>query len=252
MDVTSSVEVGFQAKIGDPYVKEIPAVEINRLLKDIMSTGRYAGGAISISSGVVTIPAGTVLYIASTDQVVRVEVKTALTITVTATLDSVFMRLVVGVTGLITVTLEVAASFPAGDLVQIGTTSGGPPPDTITLATTLQKLSPKTVIVSTHIPDLVAAGSFWVPIPVDGLITKLSIVNDADTATGDATVTPEIGGTPVTGGLLTIADPTVAGVVTVATPTAAHAVTRGGVLELVVGGANTGAGGGTIVIEITQ
>jgi len=148
--------------------------------------------------------------------------------------------------------LDALAAFPAGDVVQIGTTSGGPPPDTITLESTLEKVSPKKKVLTMHIPDLVTAGSFWLPMPCAGLLSRLQLVNDVDTATGDATVTPKIATVDVTGGLLTLTNPATAGTIATASPTAANVVARDTVLELVVGGSNSGAGGGTLTVEITQ
>lgn len=78
--------------------------------------------------------------------------------------------------------------------------------------------------------------------PVAGDITKLHSVLSGALATGDATLTFSINGTPITSGVITIAESgSAAGDVDSATPSAANTVAVGDVIECTVGGTNTAA-----------
>jgi hypothetical protein len=77
--------------------------------------------------------------------------------------------------------------------------------------------------------------------PVAGDIVDLqSVLEEAALATGDATLTFSIGGTPITGGAITITESgSAAGDVDSATPSAANTVAADDVIECTVGGTNT-------------
>lgn len=88
--------------------------------------------------------------------------------------------------------------------------------------------------------------------PVAGTITKLYSVLNGALATGDATLTPSIGGVDVTDGALTIAQAdSAAGDVDSAVPSAANAVTAGQAVALTVGGTNTANVSAMVMVEIT-
>ncbi len=88
--------------------------------------------------------------------------------------------------------------------------------------------------------------------PVAGTITKLTSVLEGALTVGDATITASIGGTPVTGGALTITQAgSAAGDIDTAVPSAANAVTAGQAVALTVAGANTATVPAMVMVEIT-
>lgn len=102
------------------------------------------------------------------------------------------------------------------------------------------------------VPDLTAAEVVRLVSPVGGTISKIWSVIDAALATGNATLTASIGGTPVTNGVVTITQAgSAAGDVDSATPTAANVITAGAAIVLTVGGTNSGTVGATVTLEIT-
>jgi hypothetical protein len=94
-----------------------------------------------------------------------------------------------------------------------------------------------------RVSNLVGADAkvYRVVAPVAGDITDLqSVLQEAALATGDATLTFSINGTPVTGGVITITQSgSAAGDVDSATPSAANTVAIDDVIECTVGGTNT-------------
>lgn len=95
-----------------------------------------------------------------------------------------------------------------------------------------------TTFVDLYIPDIDIASSAWVCSPVAGDITKIwyivSTVNAAVTGTG--IITPELGGTAITDGAITI-NTAIEGKETYsATPTALNTVAVGDAIELVSDG----------------
>lgn len=110
-----------------------------------------------------------------------------------------------------------------------------------------------TVIV---MPDLTASGADVQRIPVlhNGAITKIaSVLEGSALVTGDCTLTVSINGTPVTDGVVTIAESgSAVGDYDSATPTAANTVSEGDVIEITVGGSNTAPNAtAKVVVEIT-
>jgi len=88
--------------------------------------------------------------------------------------------------------------------------------------------------------------------PVAGTITKLRSVVDGALATGNATITAAIAGTPVTNGVITIAESgSAAGVIDEATPSGANTVTAGQLISLTPGGTNSAEVGALVIVEIT-
>lgn len=77
--------------------------------------------------------------------------------------------------------------------------------------------------------------------PKAGIIRGLYSVASGALATGPATLTFGINGTPITDGVITIALGGAAGDVDSASPSAAHVVAAGDVIECTVGGTNTAA-----------
>lgn len=105
-----------------------------------------------------------------------------------------------------------------------------------------------------HVADLVGANAavYRFVSPVVGTITKLTSILEGALATGNATVTGSIGGTPITNGALTITQSgSAAGDIDTATPTAANTVTAGQACALTVGGSNTASVSAMILVEIT-
>ena len=99
-------------------------------------------------------------------------------------------------------------------------------------------------VTFTHV-DLIAANAevyAYVHRGVDALVTWIDTRLTAALATGDATITAEIDGAAVTGGVVTITQAASApGDIDNAQPTALNTITSGQVLTLTVGGANTAA-----------
>lgn len=88
--------------------------------------------------------------------------------------------------------------------------------------------------------------------PVAGTITKLTSVLEAALTTGDATITPSIGGVAVTDGALTITQASsAAGDVDTASPSALNTVTAGQAVALTVGGTNDATASAMLMVEIT-
>lgn len=107
------------------------------------------------------------------------------------------------------------------------------------------------VALVVDVADLSGTDVYRVVSPVAGDITKLhSVLADA-LATGNATITSSIDGTPVTSGVITITQSgSAAGDVDSATPSAANTVAVGDVIELTVGGTNSASVGATVTVTI--
>lgn len=91
----------------------------------------------------------------------------------------------------------------------------------------------------------------WVS-PVAGSIASIKSVLNAALATADATITAAIGGTAVTGGVITITNASsAAGDVDSATPSAANVVAVNSVVTFTVGGGSTGTSTANLVMLIT-
>lgn len=115
-------------------------------------------------------------------------------------------------------------------------------------------VSPVTVMdaagISSKASD--AAVHRWVA-PFAFKINKLRSVLNAALADGDATVTLDIGGTPVTNGVLTATQAgSAAGDADEATPTAANTGAAGAVISATVGGASTATATLNLQIELEE
>ncbi len=110
------------------------------------------------------------------------------------------------------------------------------------------------VYLPLDIADLSADTTYYVVAPCDGDITLIYSVIDGAVATADVTITPSIGGTPITDGAITIATAgSAAGDVDSATPSAANSVSAGDVIALAVaGGGSGGSPRGHVVIVISR
>lgn len=99
--------------------------------------------------------------------------------------------------------------------------------------------------------DISTAKSEWMVCPLAGKITKIWTVIDGAIATGDADLTFEIGGTLVTGGLITVAfSGSAAGDVDSSAPTALNVLTVGQPIEIITDGVSTNAVDVSLVFEI--
>jgi len=106
--------------------------------------------------------------------------------------------------------------------------------------------------ITLGVADLTSASAFTYRAVLPACtITKLWSVIDGALATGDATLTASISGTPITTGVITVTQAASApGDVDSATPTAANVATAGQVLEIVVGGTNTAPARADVTVEI--
>lgn len=102
------------------------------------------------------------------------------------------------------------------------------------------------------IDDISSATSAWCVSPVAGEVVKIRSVIDGTTSGTDATLTPKIGGTPITGGAITIASGSGAGDTDSSTPTDENRVAEGSAIEIACDGLTTGAVTATIVFEVAQ
>ena len=104
------------------------------------------------------------------------------------------------------------------------------------------------------IQDLSAEATYYQVVPYAGRITKISTVIDGVVSSADVTLTCNIGATPITNGVVTIATASsAAGDRDSATPTAANTMIAGSALNCVVTGG--GAGGsprGHVIYEVTR
>ncbi|WP_206419693.1 hypothetical protein [Minwuia thermotolerans] len=108
------------------------------------------------------------------------------------------------------------------------------------------------IFLNAKAADLSGTDVYRLVAPLAGDITKFRSVLDGALADGDATLTLSINGTPVTNGVITIAEAgSAAGDVDEATPTAANTVAAGDVIAITVGGANSAARVADTVLEIT-
>jgi hypothetical protein len=102
-------------------------------------------------------------------------------------------------------------------------------------------VSLKEYALTLDIADGSADADYYLVCPHGGTIKKLHSVIDGAVGTADITITPSIGGTPVTNGAITIATgSSAAGDVDSATPSAANVVTAGQAIKLAVAGGGSG------------
>lgn len=103
-----------------------------------------------------------------------------------------------------------------------------------------------------EIADISTAGQIYIPVPDGGEVVKIYSVIDNAITVADATLTPKISGTAITGGAITVAySGSAAGDVDSSTPTAANTVLEGGSIEIETDGGSTTAcrAGITVVIR---
>lgn len=106
------------------------------------------------------------------------------------------------------------------------------------------------LVLTLDIADGSAEATYYLVSPHAGTISKIWTVTDGAVATADITITANIGATPVTGGVVTIATAgSAAGDVDSATPSAANVVTAGQAVNFVVTG---GGAGGTPRIHLAM
>lgn len=110
----------------------------------------------------------------------------------------------------------------------------------------------KKIYLSVDMTDVSTASTSYIPSPVAGTISKVSIILSAAITGANSVVTTKIGSTAVTGGAVTLAySGSAAGSVFSATPTAANTVAAGSNINFTTDGASSTTSRGTIVVEIT-
>ena len=96
------------------------------------------------------------------------------------------------------------------------------------------------VTAQVRLADISTASTAWVCPGVAGEVVRISSVIDGAIATADATLTPDIGTTPITGGAITVATAgSAAGTTDAAEPTAANVITATDALSVATDGAST-------------
>ena len=135
--------------------------------------------------------------------------------------------------------MSLEASAGAGQVVTVELRGGG--------------VAKRPTYLSLDIADGSAEATYYLVMPHAGTVTAIRTVTDGAVGTADITITANIGATPITNGVVTIATAaSAAGDVDVASPTAANTVAALQPVNLVVTG---GGGGGSprihVVIELT-
>lgn len=139
-----------------------------------------------------------------------------------------------GINGVIGATTAAAGSFTTLSASSTFTLGG--------TAVTAAAFEINEQVLCLDIADGSADTTYYVVCPHAGTISRIWTVIDGAVATADITITANIGATPVTGGVVTIATAaSAAGDIDSATPTAANVVTAGQAVNFVVAGG--GAGG---------
>lgn len=107
------------------------------------------------------------------------------------------------------------------------------------------------VFVHFRFNNISTASSQWVVPGIAGDITKIHSVISGAIASADCGLSFEIGGTPITGGNITIANAgSAAGDVDTATPSAANTITADQPIEIISDGASTNNVNATITFTI--
>lgn len=116
-----------------------------------------------------------------------------------------------------------------------------------------QALADSAVVwLTVYVADIVAPGSVFVPAPVTGTLTTLRMSLSAQPDMNYAVVS-QIGGTPVTGGVVTVQSTDTPGTVRSATPSAANAVTAGtSSVELILPDLQGNQGNGVVLLGFTR
>ena len=105
--------------------------------------------------------------------------------------------------------------------------------------------------ITVHMPDISTADQVYFVPGFNGRIRKIHSAIDGAIATADADLTAKIGGTAVTGGLITVATSgSAAGDVDTATPTALNSFTSTQAIEIETDGASTNTIGVAITFEL--
>lgn len=108
-------------------------------------------------------------------------------------------------------------------------------------------------VVTLGIADLDANATYYVVLPHAGTIDRIDSVIHSAIGVGDATITCNIGATPITGGAITIANAgSAAGDVDTVSPSAAKTVTAGQAVNCAVTGSNIGAARATLSFTVTR
>ena len=114
-------------------------------------------------------------------------------------------------------------------------------------------LDARRVFVPLRVSTLVGTGVSRVISPIAGKVIQINSIIEGVLTTGDATLTGKIGGTAITGGVITITQSgSAAGDKDYANPTAANTVAEGDELSLTVGGTNATATVANCYFEIER
>ena len=109
------------------------------------------------------------------------------------------------------------------------------------------------VVLNVRITDISTASSVWVVSPYAGTVVGIQTVIDGAIITVDAVLDPQIGGTSITGGGITIAfSGSAAGIVDTATPSALNTVTANQAIEIATDGGSTNTVSANVSIVIRR
>ena len=109
------------------------------------------------------------------------------------------------------------------------------------------------IVLNVRITDISTAGSVWVVSPYAGTVVGIQTVIDGAIVTASAVLDPQIGGTSITGGGITIVvSGSAAGIVDTATPSAANTVTANQAIEIATDGGSTNTVSANISVVIRR
>lgn len=107
--------------------------------------------------------------------------------------------------------------------------------------------------LTVEIVDVSTASSVWVVSPHAGTVSKIYSVINGTIATAPAVLDPQIGGTSITDGGISITESgSAAGDIDSSTPSAANVVTAGQAIEVATSGASTNTISAVITLVITR
>lgn len=218
-DVTGSTSVSFKqdrgasGKLSGPYLVRD---QMPRMVFDTMPKARLAGGAITIATGTVTVPAGTTLVVPiSTNQALLVQFNVAQTV-VAAENDHVAVEILESSQGVLTVNLFSAVlATMTGQRLVLGQATGGPPP---TVWADLGDLDAppvaRRIFLTVELDGTIFAAGTTVNVisPITGHLRRVRTHVETIIAVADSEISVDIGAVEITQAAVTVTDTSAAGV----------------------------------------
>jgi hypothetical protein len=246
-DVSSACEVSPNLRKGDPYLRDTNDLGLPRLLKTLVTPGRYAGAVTTEQDDVITIPAGSVFLVPLEDEgLVRVEFVENVTITTDAVNDTVVLFAEYNTSGGFDVIIEAMPSDPGNALV-LGVNTGG----TWTEDVNLDSVGPRKLYLKAELERSFEADAALFFIPVKGHATRMWSVIDGAIASNTVLTASVVGGSNMASTITITAASSALGDVDTAALTTNNAVNRGDVVKVVSDGAGSAGAKVVVMLEIT-